>query len=479
MSIVKPTGEVGSYFSQLGISNELRRKIMQTALSKGGEDCDLYFQHSAGTSVQLSDGKVSEASTSVDLGMGVRVINGDQVGYSYSEDLHPDSLINAAKIAAEIASTNQTKTVAPERSIRIPNYYNVSHPWDQVNMGERVQMLRNWEQNAFGSDDRVKRVEAFLRDSASVVMIVRPDGRLIEDWRPATIGFLRCTVEENGVKESNIYNVAARAGLEFYDSDRQERLVREAVKRSIFGLKATPPPPGEMPVVLAAGPSAILLHEAIGHGMEADFNRKNISIFSSRMNQRIANEHVTIVDDGTIENSRGALNIDDEGNETERTVLVENGVLRSYLHDEISARHFKVKPTGSGRRQTFRHAPIPRMRATIMENGPHAPEEIIASVKKGIYCASFANGQVNIGGGDFSFYVKHGYMIEDGKLTRPIKDANIIGNGPAALEKMDMIGNDLTIDEGGWTCGKEGQGVPVSQGMPTVRVSALRVGGVE
>jgi len=478
MSIAKPTGSPGEYFEKMGINQELRRKIMQAALSRGGEDCDLYFQHSAGASIQLSDKKVNAASTFLDLGMGVRVINGDQIGYSYSEDLSPESLINAAKIAAEIASSNQTATIATERRVSIPDYYKVQYPWDEIDMGQRVKMVRDWEQKAFAYDGRVKRVEAFMRDSSSVVMIVRPDGRLIEDWRPATIGLLRCTVQENNITESNMYNVAARAGLEFYDPDRQQRLVHEAVTRSLFQLTASSPPAGEMPVVLAAGPSAILLHEAIGHGMEADFNRKKISIFSSLMNKQIANKHVTIVDDGTIPNSRGAINIDDEGNRSERTVLVENGVLRSYLHDEISAKHFGVNPTGSGRRQSFRNAPIPRMRATIMENGPHTPEEIISSVKKGIYCASFGNGQVNIGGGDFAFYVKHGYLIEDGKLTKPIKDVNIIGNGPDALSKMDMIGNDLTIDEGGWTCGKDGQGVPVSQGMPTVRVSSLTVGGV-
>jgi TldD protein len=233
-----------------------------------------------------------------------------------------------------------------------------------------------------------------------------------------------------------------------------------------------------MPVVLAAGPSAILLHEAIGHGMEADFNRKRTSIYADKMGLRIANEHVTVVDDGTLPGTRGAVNVDDEGNLSQRTVLVENGVLRSYLHDEISARHYGVAPTGSGRRQDFRSAPLPRMRATVMEPGPHAPEEIIRSVEKGIYCVSFANGQVNIGGGDFSFYMRHGYLIEGGKLTRPIKDVNIIGNGPEALANMDMIGDDLVLDDGGWTCGKDGQSVPVSQGMPTVRVKSLSVGGV-
>lgn len=478
MSIAKPTGVPGHYFETMGITPELCRQIIQTALSKGGDDCDLYFQHSSGSSLQLTDGKVNHASTSLDLGVGVRVIQGDQVGYSYSEDLSPASILNAAKIAAEIARAGETKTIPSPKFYNIPNYYPVLKSWDKVDMTERVNMIQRWEQKAFNYDPRVRRVDAFLMDSASVMMLMRADGRMVEDWRPSAIGYVRCTVEENGVTESNIYNVAARAGLEYFTEERQNRLAEEAAKRALFQLHASSPPAGEMPVVLAAGASAILLHEAIGHGLEADFNRKKISIFSSKMNQAIANENVTITDDGTIPNCRGSINVDDEGNDAERTVLVENGVLRSYIHDSISARHYGINPTGNGRRQSFRHAPMPRMRTTVMENGPHSPEEIIASVDKGIYCASFANGQVNIGGGDYAFYVKHGFLIENGKLTKPIKDVNIIGNGPDSLSKMDMIGNDLKIDEGGWTCGKEGQGAPVSQGMPTVRVSSLTVGGV-
>lgn len=478
MSIPRPSSAPGAYFEGMGITPELCRQIIQTALQHGGNDCDLYFQHSASNSIQLTDGKVSQASSSLDLGMGVRVIQGDQVGYSYSEDLSPGALLNAARVASQIASHGQSMTVPLPKSHTIPNYYPVSQPWDAVTMQTRVNLLRNWEERAFSLDNRVRRVDVFLRDGASVVMIVRADGKMVEDWRPSTMGYMQVTVEENGKRESNAYNVAARAGLEYFDEDRQSRLVKEAVRRALFQLDAVSPPAGEYPVVLAAGPSAILLHEAIGHGLEADFNRKNISIFSDKMNQKIANEHVTIVDDGTLHNSRGAINVDDEANDSERTVLVENGVLRSYLHDSISAKHFGVSSTGSGRRQSFRHTPIPRMRATIMENGPHTHDEIVASVKKGIYCAAFSNGQVNIGGGDFAFYVKQGYLIEDGKLTQPIKDVNVIGNGPDSLSKMDMIGNDLVVDEGGWTCGKDGQGVPVSQGMPTVRVSSLTVGGL-
>ena len=482
MSISQPNGPTGAYFANLGVTSEVLRTVMSDALSKGGDDCDLYFEHSSSTSVSLTDGKVNQASTNVTLGMGVRVRVGDQVGYAYSEDLSPDALRSAAKTAAGIAASNQPRQVALPVAIPLPNHYPVSRPWDQVDINLRIDLIRKWEQAAFAKDERIQRVEVSLADSAKVVMIVRPDGRLVEDWRPMTRAHLRCTAEGVGpdgetVRESNGYNVAARAGLEFLDESRQTRLVDEAVHRTVFLLGATSPSPGEMPVVLAAGPSAILLHEAIGHGMEADFNRKRISIYANRMNETIANDQVTIVDDGTILGARGSINVDDEGNQAERTVLVENGVLRSYMHDEMSAAHYGISPTGSGRRQSFRHAPMPRMRSTIMEAGPHDPDEIIASVDKGIYCVSFANGAVHIGGGDFSFYMKTGYLIENGKLSQPIKDVNIIGNGPEALSRIDMVGNDLKIDEGGWTCGKDGQSVPVSQGMPTVRVSSLVVGG--
>ncbi len=478
MSLPRPAGPPGAYFEQLGVSPEVLRRVLDAALSRGGDDADLYFQHSASNAVSLSDHKVNQVNTHVDLGMGVRVVVGDQVGYAYSEDLSPDALVAAARAAAEIAAGTPGRTAANPHARAVPNLYPVLQPWDAVGMADRVKMVKAWEEAAFAKDARVQRVEAYLADASSIVMVVRPDGRLVQDWRPMTLGMVRVTAEDGGQRDSSSYNVAARSGLEYYDPDRQQRMVDEAVARTLFVLKAEKPKAGEMPVVLAAGPSAILLHEAIGHGMEADFNRKRTSIYADSMGKKIASDQVTIVDDGTMANSRGALAVDDEGNPTERTVLVEDGVLKSYMHDEISAKHYGVAPTGSGRRQDFRSAPLPRMRATLMEPGPHAPEEIIKSVDKGLYCVSFANGQVNIGGGDFSFYMRQGYLIEGGKLTRPVKDVNIIGNGPEALARIDMVGNDLVVDEGGWTCGKDGQGVPVSQGMPTVRVSKLTVGGV-
>jgi len=482
LSVPRPQGAPGEHFAGFGVTSEVLRRILTAALRTGGDDCDLFFEHSASTSVALSDGKVNQASTHVDLGMGVRVRTGDQVGYAYSEDLSAQALITAARTAAGIAAGATPGQALAPRPVPIPNHYPVLLPWTEVDISARVEMVRGWEAAAFGQDSRIRRVECSVSDAAKVVMIVRPDGRLIEDWRPMTRATVRCTAEGTGpdgevLRESNSHNVAGRAGLEYLDQDRQVRLVETAVRRTLFLLDAISPAPGEMPVVLAAGPSAILLHEAIGHGMEADFNRKRISIYADRLDKRIASKQVTIVDDGTVPGARGSINIDDEGNPSERTVLVEEGILRSYLHDELSAAHYKLPSTGSGRRQSFRHAPIPRMRTTSMENGPHAPEEIIQSVDQGLYCVSFSNGSVHIGGGDFAFYMKHGYLIEGGKLTRPVKDVNLIGNGPAALECIDMVGNDTMLDEGGWTCGKDGQSVPVSQGMPTVRVGKLVVGG--
>ncbi|MCM3875817.1 MAG: metallopeptidase TldD-related protein, partial [Thermoanaerobaculia bacterium] len=314
-------------------------------------------------------------------------------------------------------------------------------------------------------------------DQGSAVLIADSEGRLVEDIRPMTSLYVSCVAEQDGRKETNAYNVAGRADLGYYTPERLERAVKEAVSRTTILFEAVQPPAGEMPVVLAAGSSGILLHEAIGHGMEADFNRKGTSIYSDKIAKAIAKPFVNIVDEGTQTAARGALNVDDEGMPAGRTMLVENGILTTYLHDSISAKHYGVKPTGNGRRESYQHAPMPRMRSTYMLPGPHKTEEIIASVKKGIFCSSFTNGQVNIGPGDFTFYVKNGFLIEDGALTKPIKDVNIIGNGPKVLEKIDMVSDDLKIDEGGWTCGKNGQSVPVSQGIPTVRVASITVGG--
>lgn len=469
--------EARDWFTQFGITDELVRAVLAEATRHGADDADLYFEHSISTAVGLSDRKVNRAHTSIDLGVGVRVVVGDQVGYAYTEDLRKASILRAAATASEIArhagSPQPVRTTGP----RLPDHYPVARHWADVDLSERVPLVRTWEERAFGQDGRISKVQVSLSDTDKYVLIARADGVIVADYRPMTSAYVGVTVLDGDKRESGSYNVASRNDLSYYTPDRQDRLVTESVRRALASLQAESAPAGEMPVVMAAGSSGILLHEAIGHGMEADFNRKGISIYSDKMDKRIAPDEVTIVDDATLPNARGSVNVDDEASATERTVLVNRGHLRSYLHDRISARHYGVDPTGSGRRQSFRHPVLPRMRSTYMENGPHAPEAIIRSVKRGLYCETFANGAVQIGAGDFAFYVKHGYLIEDGKLTRPVKDVNLIGNGPKVLEAIEMVGDDLTIDEGGWTCGKDGQSVPVSQGMPTVKVSKLSVGG--
>ncbi|MCB9666098.1 MAG: TldD/PmbA family protein [Alphaproteobacteria bacterium] len=474
-----PTSDpVAAHFAALGVDEALLGAALEAATAHGADAAELFVQHSTSTSIGLADRIVNRVHTSVDLGVGVRVVIGDQVGYAYTEDLSLEAVLRAAATASEIARHSGASRPTPVGVRAVArNLYPLSRSWTDVEIAERIPLIRHWEEGAFAADPRVRKVQVNLADGESRVLIARADGLRVTDLRPMTRAFVSVTVEDGDKKESGSYNVAGRTGLELYDAGRQERLVSQSVHRALRALEAGSPPAGELPVVMAAGSSGILLHEAIGHGLEADFNRKGISIFADKVGQAVATPEVTVVDDATLPGARGALNIDDEGNATERTVLVEGGVLKGYLHDGISARHYGVTPTGSGRRESFRHPVLPRMRCTYMEAGPHDPAEIIASTKQGIYCETFSNGQVQIGGGDFAFYVTFGYLIEDGRLTRPIKDVNLVGNGPKVLATIDMVGNDLEIDEGGWTCGKDGQGVPVSQGMPTVRVAKLSVGG--
>jgi TldD protein len=467
-----------AYFTRFGITEKLLQDTLAAALGSGGDFADVYCQHQVGNTYLLEDGAVNRAFTSVNLGVGVRVVKGDQTGYGFTEDITPEGLTLAARTAAAIASGPSRP--GPQRFNPlgdVPSRYAVGTRWEDVRPEAKLPLLRALNEKAQAADPRVRKVRVFFNDESGAVLIADSDGRIVEDLQPMTSMTLTCVAEEGGRREENYYNVAARDDISFYSPERIDRMVRECVKNTVVLFDATPAPAGEMPVVLAAGSSGILLHEAIGHGMEADFNRKNTSIYSDKIGKPIAKDFVNIVDEGTQEHARGAINVDDEGTVAGKTMLVQGGILTTYLHDRISAKHYGVAPTGNGRRQGYQFAPIPRMRSTYMLPGPHTKDEILASVKKGIYCTRFTNGQVNIGAGDFTFYVKNGFLIEDGKLTRPIKDVNIIGNGPKVLELVDMVSDDLVIDEGGWTCGKDGQGVPVSQGMPTVRVASITVGG--
>jgi TldD protein len=454
------------------------RNTISSALSKGGDYADVFVQHRVTNTMSLEDGTVNRASANVALGAGVRVVRGDQTGYGFTEELTAEGLKRAALTAAAIA--NGPAKTGPTRfkvAASKPNRYPVNVRWDDVRPQQKLAILTSLNERTFKADERVKKVNLTFTDQSSVVLIADSTGRIVEDAQPMTSVYLGAVAEQNGRRENNTVNFAGRGDIGFYTEARLDRLVKKSIEKTMVLFDAEMPPAGEMPVVLGAGSAGILLHEAIGHGMEADFNRRNMSIYSDKIGKPIAKPFVNIVDEGTQDGARGAINIDDEGNPVGKTMLVEKGTLTTYLHDSISAKHYGVKPTGNGRREGYEFAPMPRMRSTYMLPGPHKRDEIIASVKKGIYCDHFSNGQVNIGAGDFTFFVKNGYLIEDGKLTRPIKDVNIIGNGPKVLELVDMVGDDLVIDEGGWTCGKDGQSVPVSQGMPTVRVASITVGG--
>ncbi len=464
-------------YDLFGIDDAVLSTVLAEALGRGGDYADLYFQQGRSCSIGLEDGIISRASSSADRGVGIRVLVGDQTGFAYSEDLDLESMGDAARTAAAIASGGGG--VPPQRFERRGRHdlYAIAEPWDTVGATRKLPFLASVERVTRSLDPAVEKVSVSWGDADTHILIATSEGVVLTDSRPMSRLALAITAVKGGEVQTNHNSLAGRHGIEWYSEERILGLCREAVDRTLILFEAKRPAAGEMPVVLAAGASGILLHEAIGHGMEADFNRKGVSIYSTMIDQEVAAKEVTIVDSALLPGERGALNVDDEGSETEETVRVDAGTMRSYLHDRISAKHYGVKSTGSGRRQSFRHAPMPRMRCTYMRAGPHAKEEIIASVDKGIVAETFTNGQVQIGAGDFTFYIKNGWLIEKGKITAPIKDVNIIGNGPEALRNITMVGDDLKLDTGGWTCGKNGQGVPVSQGMPTALVSRLTVGG--
>jgi TldD protein len=470
--------KLNNYYDHFGVSETLLHEVMSEGLTAGGNYCDIFFQHKISNYIGLEDKAVNRAYSEVDFGVGIRVLKGDQTGYSFTEEITPKAMKLAAKTAANIADSNIQLDAVPLKLHEHPNYYPIETSWENVGIDQKIPYLQKINDKIFATDQRVVKSNLWFIDQSSYILFVNSEGWVVFDYQPMGLIYVSVTAQQQEQREQNYFTLCGREGIEFFTPENVDRLANESVRRTVTLFEAIKPQAGEMEVVLAAGSSGILLHEAIGHGMEADFNRKEISIYSDKINKPIAPKFVTIVDDGTNKNVRGSINIDDEGNDSQKTYLVEEGILRSYLHDRISAQHYKVKATGSGRRQSFRFAPMPRMRNTFMLPGPHKKEEIIKSVKKGIYAESFTNGQVFIGAGDFTFYVKSGYMIEQGKITKPIKDVNIIGNGPKVLEEIVMVADDFKMDEGGWNCGKNGQMVPVSLGLPTVKVSKITVGGI-
>lgn len=464
--------------SHFGVSEEDIQKILTVALEKGGDYADLFFEHTYSNYIGLQDRAVNRSSSNIDFGMGVRVLSGDQSGYAYVENTTLDEMLRAARTASRIATGSiPASPVNLTEKPRSHNYYNIETPWDTIRVKNKIPWLQKLNDLIFSLDNRVQKVSASLGDTTSHILFCNSEGLMYYDYRPMiTLGAI-CIMEENGKIENSYAARAFRMGFEFLTDNIIDEIAQEAINKTALLFHAIKPKGGEMPVVMGAGGSGILLHEAIGHAFEADFNRKNTSIFADQLNKKICNEQINVVDDGTIPFNRGSLNIDDEGVDGQKTYIVKNGILTSYLHDRISAKHYGIPSTGNGRRESFRQMPIPRMRATYMEAGNVTEEDIISSVKQGIFADVFSNGQVQIGAGDFTFFVKSGYLIENGKLTQPIKDINIIGNGPKALADITMIANNAKIDNGTWTCGKDGQSCPVTCGMPSVLVKKLTVGG--
>ncbi|MDR0768840.1 MAG: TldD/PmbA family protein [Dysgonamonadaceae bacterium] len=454
------------------------KKVMAVALEKGGDYADLFFEHTFSNSLVLQDRAVNRAGSAIDYGVGVRVVSGDRQGYAFVENTEVENMIKAARVASRIAN-GRAKTPPVEVGEKIFNtHYPILNSWEDESVKNKMPWLQKLNDRIFELDRRIIKANASMNDSTSYILYYNSEGRLCRDVRPMIQLYGGCVMQQGDKIETGYSSRAARKDVSFLTGALIEEIAQEIVEKTAIMFDAVKPKGGEMPVVMAAGGSGILLHEAIGHAFEADFNRKNTSIFSDKLCKIICDKNINVVDDGTIDFDRGSINFDDEGVEVRKTRIVENGKLASYIHDRISAKHYGVEPTGNGRRQSFRYVPIPRMRSTYMENGACTQDEIIAAVKNGIFVDTFTNGQVQIGAGDFTFFVKTGYLIENGKLTRPVKDINIIGNGPKALADITMVGNNLKIDQGSWTCGKNGQGCPVSQGLPTVLVKQLTVGGV-
>ena len=465
------------YLDIFKVTEQQIQSLVGTALSRGGDFADLYFEHTTFFNLILRDGNVSSGGFHTDYGVGIRVLKGEKTGYAYSENLEMSEMVKAAEAASAIAQAGGSSLSYGRVSARTtPDLYPMQQNWRDMQASAFLPFLLDLEKKITSKDSRIIKVMARLSDSVSDVLMYNSFGELTCETRP--MGSLSVTVvfQQDGKTENKSISRSFRMGAELISPLLIEEIATEAVKGIDERFEAIRPKGGQMSVVMGAGPSGVLLHEAMGHAFEADFNRKGQSIFSEKMGTRVCPKGVNVVDDGTLTNNRGACGYDDEGVPGQKTYMVTDGILTSYLHDRISAAWYGVAPTGNGRRENFRYNPIPRMRATYMESGNAEPEGIIASVSKGIYVDELSNGQVKIGEGDFTFFVKSGYLIENGRLTAPIKDINIIGNGPQALADIVAVGNDLKIDNGTWTCGKE-QSVAVSCGMPTILVSSLTVGG--
>jgi TldD protein len=443
----------------------------------GAEDGELFLEYRESEQIGLDDGRIRSAGFDTALGFGLRAVAGEATGYAHAAELSDAALQRAAASVGAVAAGRSGIFAEPPRPTN-SRLYSDANPLSAMDFSARTALLGEIDAYARGKDPRVKQVMASLAGEWQAVQIMRPDGTRVADLRPLVRLNVSLVVEAGGRRETGSYGTGGRFAYDrITGPDVWRRAVDEALRQALVNLDSRPAPAGEMEVVLGSGWPGILLHEAIGHGLEGDFNRKKTSAFAGLMGQRIASPGVTVIDDGTLPDRRGSLSVDDEGTPTNRTVLIEDGVLTGYLQDRLNARLMGVRPTGNGRRQSFAHAPMPRMTNTVMLAGPHSPEEMIRSVRKGLYAVNFGGGQVDITSGKFVFSASEAYLIEDGKVTAPVKGATLIGNGPDALTKVSMVGNDMALDPGIGTCGKNGQGVPVGVGQPTLKLAGLTVGG--
>ena len=462
-----------------GLTTAHLHQALAEIRSHGVDDADLYFQATRNEGWSLEEGIVKTGSFHIEQGVGVRAVSGEKTAFAYSDDLSWDSLLDAARTVRSISGQGQTKKVkvaapkvAPSRSL-----YAGVDPIASLDSTAKVALLEKVERLAKAKDPRVAQVMAGLAAEHDVVLVARADGTLAADVRPLIRLSVTVIAEQNGRREMGNSGGGGRFGLAYFDDAMVQSYVDEAVEQALTNLESRPAPAGEMVVVLGSGWPGILLHEAVGHGLEGDFNRKGSSAFAGRIGQRVAAKGVTVLDDGTIADRRGSLNVDDEGHVSQRNVLIEDGILRGYIQDAMNARLMGVKPTGNGRRESYAHTPMPRMTNTYMLGGDKHPDEIVASIKKGLYATNFGGGQVDITSGKFVFSASQAFWVENGKIQYPVKGATLVGNGPDALTRVSMIGNDMKLDSGVGTCGKEGQSVPVGVGQPTLRIEGLTVGG--
>ncbi len=458
------------------LDNQKIQKVINNLNHKNIDYSDLYFQYSKNEFFAIEDGAVKNASFNIDNGCGVRAVSGDKTAYAYTDEVNFQTLTQSCEIINALRSQGQNKSVPQINSNKPRQLYQSIDPI--INTGEKkIEILKKLESLAFSRDKRIIKVSASIAAEYDAILIVNKFSDMKSDIRPLVRLSLSIIIEDKKRREIGTAGGGGRFSIDYFTDDVLNLYIDEAYHQAVTNLEAIPSPAGLMPVVLGPGWPGILLHEAIGHGLEGDFNRKGTSAFSKLMGKQVAHSDITIVDDGTIQDRRGSLNIDDEGNPTQRTVLIENGILKNYLQDTLNAKLMNMDITGNGRRESYAHIPMPRMTNTIMTNGKHNPDEIIKSVKKGIYAPNFGGGQVDITSGKFVFSSSLAWLIEDGKITQPIKGASIVGNGPDILKKVSMVGNDSSLDTGVGTCGKDGQSVPVGVGQPTLKIDEILVGG--